>query len=140
EQLEVLTRPFPSLTQWTPVEDAIKEALGLLGNDEFDLAFIAFMRASGIAEKAIQRYERYEEKVMKGAGLAVTWLERLKTAGKIAAGIASGGLALPAQAAVAAGYALLQEGAQQEAEVAYGQRSGLDLGGLAKLAATEGAM
>ncbi len=37
-------------------------------------------------------------------------------------------------------YALAQEGGQQASEVAYGQRSSIDFGGLAKMAATEGAM
>ena len=43
-------------------------------------------------------------------------------------------------AMMSAVYALAQEGGQQASEVAYGQRSSIDFGGLAKMAATEGAM
>jgi hypothetical protein len=140
QRLAELENPYPSVTMWEVPEGQLAQAQKFLENGDFDLAMIGFMQASGSAEKATERYQRYEEKVMKGAGIAVKWLTRLKTAGKLAVGVATGGLALPAQAAVAAGYAFLQEGAQQEAEVAYGLRSSVDLGGLAKMAATEGAM
>jgi hypothetical protein len=140
QQLAELENPYPSVRMWDVPEGQLAQAHEFLAKGDFDLAMLSFMQASGSAEKATERYQRYEAKVMKGAGIAVKWLTRLKTAGKLAVGVATGGLALPAQAAVAAGYAFLQEGAQQESEVAYGLRSSVDLGGLAKLAATEGAM
>src|SRR5690606_8658905 len=83
---------------------------------------------------------RYEERVMSGAGIAVKWLERAKFAGKLAAGVASGGYSLGAQALIAGGYTLAQEGAQQASEVAHGLRESIDVKGLAQQATVEGAM
>jgi hypothetical protein len=140
EQMQALEAPYPSVKIWEAPEKQLAEANAFLQKGDFDLALLSFMQASNTSQGAAQQYQRYEEKVMKGAGIAVKWLERLKTAGKLAAGVASGGLALEAQAAAAAGYAILQEGGQQVSEVAYGQRSTVDLAGLARTAVTEGAM
>src|SRR5262249_38074397 len=87
-----------------------------------------------------QKYFTYENRVTSGAGTAVKWLGRMKTAGSIAAGIASGGLGLTGSALVAGGYTLVHEGAGRMSEMHYGQREDLGLGSLIQEAGTAAAL
>jgi hypothetical protein len=98
------------------------------------------MRARSHAMAAAERFSSYEQRVMKGAGIAIVWLERMKMAGKIAAGVATGGWSLAGQAAAAATYVFVQEGAQQKAEVSQGLRESVDFNALFKQSAMEGAL
>ena len=48
-------------------------------------ASLHYMRAETSFERAARQYQRYEDRVMSGARLAVKWLNRAKLAGKLAA-------------------------------------------------------
>ncbi len=134
ERQEELSSDCPDIEIWDTPRAEAKQAYELLGED-FELGAIAVMRAEAALDKAARRFQKYEARVMKGAGIAVKWLGRAKFAGKIAAS------ALPGSAVVnAAVYSLVQEGGQQVAEVAEGERKDVDFGGLAKQAGMEGAM
>ena len=70
--------------------------------------------------KVIADVEAYDKRVTTGAQTAIKWAERLKTAGSIAAGIASGGLGLTGSALVAGGYSFAQGAAEQMSAVHHG--------------------
>ena len=74
---------------------------------------------------------------MGGAGTAVKWLERAKTAGKMASAFTGAGGVVRA-AVGAAGYTFAQEGSQQVAAHWIDPSNKIDLGGLAEQAAIEG--
>src|SRR5262249_28029544 len=131
EHQEELSTECPPIEIWEEPQKSLDEARTML-DDDFEIGAIAYMRAEAALDKAARRYQRYEERVMKGAAIAVKWLGRAKFAGKIAAA------ALPGSAPVnAAIYSLVQEGGQQVMEVAEGQRKDIDVSGLAKQAGME---
>lgn len=140
DRLEELEAPYPSIAIWDVPRQHIDEARKALADGKVEIALLAVMRAQRSVTNAATRFLRYEERVMSGAGVAVKWLERAKFAGKLAAGVASGGYSLGAQALIAGGYSFAQEGAQQVSEVAHGLRESVDVKGLAQKAAVEGAM
>ena len=139
ERQDELANDCPDLEIWNEAKADVTLAEKLLNDLELELGLLAYMRAQAAFDKAAHRFIRYENTVMKGAGIAVKWLERAKTAGKIAAGTLAGGNVL-AGALVSGGYSFFQEGAQQASELAYGQRKSMDWGALTKGAAAEGAM
>ena len=140
DRLKELEAPYPRLAIWDSPRQHIDEARKALSESGTEIGLLAVIRAQRSVHGAAAQFVRYEERVMSGAGAAVKWLERAKTAGKIAAGIASGGYSLGAQALIAGGYTFAQEGAQQVSEVAHGLRESVDLKGLAQKASVEGAM
>src|SRR5262249_17335588 len=105
-------------------------------NEDFELGALALMRAEAALDKAARRYQKYEQRVMKGAGIAVKWLGRAAFAGKIAAA------ALPGSAALnAAGYSLIQSEATWAGEAAFTKEgANVDVSGALKTAGMEGAM
>ena len=140
---ELLARanaPYPSIRIWDQPLAFLEEAEKLIAKGELELATIGWMRARSHAMAAAERFSSYEQRVMKGAGVAIVWLERMKMAGKIAAGVATGGWSLAGQAAAAATYVFVQEGAQQKAEVSQGLRASVDFNALFKQSAMEGAL
>lgn len=140
QRLAELAAPRPELSEWDKPEADLARAREILGEDKFELALWAFAEAERGALKVAQRYERYEDKIQRGGGTAIKWLGRAKIAGTIAAGIATGGTSLAAQAGAAAGYSLVREGAQQASEIANDVRESFDVGGLLRQASVEGAM
>ncbi len=140
QRLRELDAPRPDIEEWDKPTADLRRARQMLAAGQFELALWAFAQAEQGALAVARRYERYEAKVTEGAGVAITWLNRLKMAGTIAAGIATGGSSLLVQVGVAAGYSLLRDGAGQVSELAQGLRADIDVGGLAKQAAVEGAM
>ena len=104
ERQEELSTECPSMEIWDEPQKAANEARTTIDED-FEIGAIAYMRAEAALDKAARRFQRYEERVMKGAAIAVKWLGRAKFAGKIAA------TALPGSAVVnAAVYSIIQEG------------------------------
>lgn len=140
DRLQELEAPYPVLAIWDTPRRHIEEARKALREGGSEIALLAVFRAQRSVSGAVGQFVRYEERVMSGAGVAVKWLERAKFAGKLAAGVASGGYSLGAQALIAGGYTFAQEGAQQVSEVAHGLRKSVDLKGLAQQATVEGAM
>lgn len=139
DRQDELSTVCPDLSIWEAPTNEAKATLEKLENQDIEMGLLYYMRAEKSFERAARQYQRYEDRVMSGAGLAVKWLNRAKFAGKLAAAAIPGGGVIDA-AMMSAVYALAQEGGQQASEVAYGQRSSIDFGGLAKMAATEGAM
>ncbi len=114
--------PYPTLHIWDRPKALITQAGPLLRERKYELAVPIIAMAEQATAECAQRFMSYENRVMSGAGTAVTWLGRMKTAGSIAAGIASGGLGLTGSALVAGGYTLAQEGAGRLSEMRFGQR------------------
>ncbi len=140
DRLKELEAPYPRLAIWDTPRSHIEEGRKAPRESGTEIALLAVMRAERSVTSAATQFARYEERVLSGAGVAVKWLERAKTAGKLAAGVATGGYSLGAQALVAGLYTFVQEGAQQVSEVAHGLRDSIDLQGLVQKASVEGAM
>jgi hypothetical protein len=113
---------YPSIRMWDQPQELIKQAWPLLNERKYELAVPLIAMAEQSTAQCAQRYLDYEKRVTTGALTAIKWLGRVKAAGAIAAGIASGGLGLTGSALVAGGYTLAQEGAGRAAEMYYGQR------------------
>ncbi|WP_127793213.1 hypothetical protein [Agromyces sp. LHK192] len=132
--------PYPSVRIWDEPRALIERAWPLLRERKVELAVPLIAMAEQSTAEAAKRFGAYENRVMTGAGTAVKWLNRLKTAGTIAAGIASGGLGLTGSALVAGGYTLAQEGLGRAAEIHYGQRTSLGLASLVQAAGVSAVM
>lgn len=131
---------YPTTKLWNEPQAMINQALEAHDQGHMDIAAMRYLRAHAKGTAQAERYWRYEKRIQTGGSVAVKWLERLKTAGTIAASIAGGGLGIVARAGVAGGYAFAREGAQQVSEVAHGARGEIDLSGMAKQATVEAAM
>ena len=104
---------------------------------QIELALGALSECEESTTLATSRFAGYERRVMGGAGIAVTWLERAKTAGKVASAFTGTGGVVRA-AFGAAGYTFAQEGSQQVVAHWIDPSNKIDLGGLAEQAAIEG--
>ncbi|UOE44822.1 hypothetical protein [Agromyces larvae] len=131
---------YPSIRIWDHPRQLIERAWPLLRERKYELVVPIIAMAEQSTAEAAKRFSAYENRVMTGAGTAVKWLNRLKTAGSIAAGIASGGLGLTGSALVAGGYTFAQEGLGRAAEMHYGQRTGLGLASLVQAAGVSAVM
>ncbi len=131
---------YPTIRGWNEPQKLARLAQEAIGERQYDLAILRYVRAHALGTAQAERFQKYEQRVTSGAGIAVTWLERMKTAGTIAAGLASGGLGLAARAGIAGGYTFVREGAQQASEVAHGQRKDMDVGTMAQQATIDAAM
>ncbi|MDC7120623.1 hypothetical protein OMK64_03635 [Cellulomonas fimi] len=134
------SQAYPSLRIWDQPRQLIEQAWPLLRERKYELAVPLIAMAEQSTADAATRFSAYENRVMTGAGTAVKWLNRLKTTGTIAAGIASGGLGLTGSALVAGGYTLTQEGLGRAAEMHYGQRKDLGLASLVQAAGVSAVM
>lgn len=134
------SEPYPSIRIWDQPRQLIERAWPLLRERKYELAVPIIAMAEQSTAEAAKRFAAYENRVMTGAGAAVKWLNRLKTAGTIAAGIASGGLGLTGSALVAGGYTFAQEGLGRAAELHYGQRTSLGLASLVQAAGVSAIM
>ncbi|KQM83786.1 hypothetical protein [Agromyces sp. Leaf222] len=132
--------PYPTIRIWDQPRQLIEQAWPLLRERRYELAVPLIAMAEQSTAEAAKRFSAYENRVMTGAGTAVKWLNRLKTAGTIAAGIASGGLGLTGSALVAGGYTFAQEGLGRAAEMHYGQRTSLGLASLMQAAGVSAVM
>lgn len=131
---------YPTIRIWDRPRQLIDAAYPLLNERKFELAVPVIAMAEQATAECAKRFFDYENRVMTGAGTAVKWLGRLKAAGSIAAGIASGGLGLTGSALVAGGYTLVQEGAGRAAEMHYGQRTHFGVASLIEAAGTSALM
>ncbi|AEE46030.1 hypothetical protein [Cellulomonas fimi] len=134
------SQAYPSLRIWDQPRQLIEQAWPLLRERRYELVVPLIAMAEQSTAAAATRFSAYENRVMTGAGTAVKWLNRLKTTGTIAAGIASGGLGLTGSALVAGGYTLTQEGLGRAAEMHYGQRTNLGLASLVQAAGVSAVM
>ena len=134
------SQAYPSVRIWDQPRDLIERAWPLLRERKYELAVPLIAMAEQLTADAATRFSAYENRVMSGAGTAVKWLNRLKTTGTIAAGIASGGLGLTGSALVAGGYTFTQEGLGRAAEMHYGQRTSLGLSSLVEAAGVSAVM
>jgi hypothetical protein len=116
ERMAELEAPEPPLDIWQEPKAGAKQAGELLHSREVNLAGLGFMRAQRSAAIAFGAYQRYEQRVMKGAGVAVKWLERAKEAGKLAVEVGAGELGLGplAKAGLAGAYSFVQGEAGRE--------------------------
>lgn len=125
---------YPSIRQWDEPKRLIDQAGPALRAGQFELAVPLLAMAELATAQAAQRIFAYDNRVETGAAVAVKWLNRVKTAGSVAAGIAAGPLGITGSALVAGGYTFVQEGAQNASALAHGQRTDLGLAGLVKQA------
>ena len=109
-----LEAPEPPLDIWEEPKREVKKVNDLVGQHHFKLAATTLAEAQRSAAVAFASYERYEHRVMKGAGVAVKWLEAAKEAGKLAVGVATGELGLLAQAGLAGAYTFVQGAAERK--------------------------
>ena len=127
---------YPSIRQWDEPKRFIDQAGPALRAQQFELAVPLLAMAEMSTAQAAQKIFAYDHRVETGAATAVKWLNRVKTAGSIAASIAAGPLGITGSALVAGGYTFVQEGAQNASALAHGQRTDLGLAGLVKQAGT----
>jgi hypothetical protein len=114
QRKEELEAPEPPLDIWKEPKLELKKVNELVAQHHFKLAASTLAQAQRSAAVAFASYERYERRVMKGAGVAVKWLEAAKTAGKLAVGVATGELGLLAQAGLAGAYTFAQGAAERK--------------------------
>lgn len=143
-ELEGRTEDYPRLHTkgaligiWDKPWEQWKAAQQLANDQKTEIAAAALSLAEQSATISTARYAGYERRITSGATTAVTWLNRAKTAGKIASAFTGTGGVLRA-AAGAAGYSFAQEGLQQVSAHAIDPSNKIDLGGLAEQAAIEG--
>ncbi len=132
--------PYPSIKIWDKADDLYVKAMTAFNQGQYELAVPLISMAETTTADAVTRYLAYEKRVTTGAGRVIKVLEVFKTAGTIAAGVASGGLGLTGAALVAGGYQFAQEGAQRASEMYYGQRKEFGLAGLLKKAGVTSVM
>jgi hypothetical protein len=142
ERMRQVRAPYPSIHQWEQPRTHADRAQTLLNEGKYELAVAVYAMAQHEAVAAGEELARYEKKVFGGAGKIVGALEVLKTAGTLAVGVASAGagLGLAATGALAAGYSMTRETAQQASEVHFGLREHMDIRAAAGKAAVEGAL
>ncbi len=122
---------------WHDPELQLEAARRFLGEGKIELAVAALNLCEQSTTVATARFAGYERRVMKGAGTAVKWLERAKTAGKIASAFTGTGGVIRS-AIGAAGYTFAQEGSEQVVAHWIDPSNKIDLQGLAEQAAIEG--
>jgi hypothetical protein len=115
-RLAELEAPEPPLDIWREPKLHAKQAQELLHKREVTLASLGLVRAQHSAAIAFGAYQRYEQRVMKGAGIAKKWLERAKEAGKLAVEVAAAeaGLGALAKAGLSSAYGFIQAEAGRE--------------------------
>ena len=88
--------PMPGIEIWTAPREACDRAGTLLAEGKFELATAVYNEADRLTQLAAMRFNTYEDRVMEGAAGIVKWLNRLKTAGKVASMFTgAGGLSAP---------------------------------------------
>ncbi|MEY9418087.1 hypothetical protein ABIF69_004529 [Bradyrhizobium japonicum] len=122
---------------WLKPQNQLAAARRFLQGGQIELAAGAIAECQKSTAIATARFAGYERRVMKGAGVAVKWLERAKMAGKIASGFTGAGGIVRASI-TAAGYTFAQEGSQQVVAHWIDPSNKIDLAGLAQQAAIDG--
>jgi hypothetical protein len=122
---------------WHDPDLQLSAARRFLKEGKFELAVAALTQCEHSTAIATAKFAGYERRVMKGASTAVTWLERAKTAGKIASAFTGTGGVVRA-AIGAAGYTFAQEGSQQVVAHWMDESNKIDLAGLVQQSAIEG--
>jgi hypothetical protein len=122
---------LPAADAWVEPDAMRARCQELLAQHKLEV-LAPFIEATGQkVYKVITDVEAYDHRVTSGAQTAIKWAQRLKTAGSIAAGIASGGLGLTGSALVAGGYSFAQGAAEQMSGVSHGLQDKVDWSGLA---------
>jgi hypothetical protein len=122
---------------WHDPELQLAAARRFQQEGKIELAVAALNLCEQSTTVATARFAGYERRVMKGAGTAVKWLERAKTAGKIASAFTGTGGVIRS-AIGAAGYTFAQEGSEQVVAHWIDPSNKIDLAGLTEQAAIEG--
>ncbi len=122
---------------WHEADMQLAAALRFREEGKFELAVAALTECEHSTALATAKFAGYERRVMGGAGTAVKWLERAKTAGKIASAFTGTGGVVRA-AFMSAGYSFAQEGSEQVAAHWIDPTNKIDLKGLTEQAAIEG--
>lgn len=122
---------------WFQPQQTLAAARKFLQDGQIELAAAAIAQCQKSTAIATSRFAGYERRVMGGAGLAVKWLERAKTAGKIASAFTGAGGIVRASI-TAAGYTFAQEGSQQVVAHWIDPNNKIDLAGLTQKAAIDG--
>ena len=122
---------YPTLKLWEKPKLRLDQGSALLRGGDIEGAVRVLMTAVGPMQSIAEKFAAYETRVTTGASIAVGWLGRLKFAGTLAAGVASGPLGLVRASLVAGGYTAAQEGAQQISAVAVGQQDQVHWGEIA---------
>lgn len=97
---------------WYKPVQQLEAAERFFADGQIEISAGALSLSEQSSAQATIKFAGYERRVMSGAGVAVKWLERAKTAGKIASAFTGTGGILRA-AASSAGYTFAQEGAQE---------------------------
>lgn len=122
---------------WFEPQQTLAAARKFMQGGQIELAAAAVAECQKSTSIATARFAGYERRVMGGAGIAVKWLERAKTAGKIASAFTGAGGIVRASI-TAAGYTFAQEGSQQVVAHWIDPNNKIDLAGLAQQAAIDG--
>jgi len=122
---------------WFQPQQQLAAARRFFQGGQVELAAAAIAACQKSTAISTARFAGYERRVMGGAGIAVTWLERAKTAGKIASAFTGAGGIVRASI-TAAGYTFAQEGSQQVVAHWIDPANKIDLKGLAQQAAIDG--
>jgi hypothetical protein len=122
---------------WFEPQTMLSAARRFFEGGQVELAAAAIAECQKTTAIATARFAGYERRVMKGAGVAVKWLERAKTAGKIASAFTGAGGIVRASI-TAAGYTFAQEGTQQVVAHWIDPANKIDLVGLTQQAAIDG--
>lgn len=122
---------------WFEPDTQLVAARRFLKAGEIELAAGAVAECQRATAIATARLAGYERRVMSGAGLAVKWLQRAKTAGKIASAFTGAGGIVRASL-TAAGYTFAQEGSQQVVAHWIDPSNKIDIVGLTEEAAVDG--
>ena len=143
-EVEGRTQNYPKLLDdekgngiWHDPELQLSAAGRFLQEGKFELAVAALTQCEHSTAIATAKFAGYERRVMKGASTAVKWLERAKTAGKIASAFTGTGGVVRA-AFGAAGYTFAQEGSQQVVAHWMDPSNKIDLKGLVQQSAIDG--
>jgi hypothetical protein len=136
-RLQARAGNYPPLAIWNEPQHKLDAASRLMSGGQIELATGALQEAEQDAANATMRFAGYEERVMGGAGIAVKWLERAKTAGKIASAF-TGVTGVVRAAAFSAGYTATQEGLEEASATFLDPEHHADFGKVARMAAVDG--
>ncbi len=139
--LEARSGSYPKLlgpnSIWAKGEQQLDAAQRFFQDGQIELAAGALQEAEQSVAVATTRFAGYEARVMGGAGIAVKWLERVKTAGKIASAF-TGVTGVLRAAAFSAGYTATQEGLEEASVSFVDPEHKADYGKVARMAAIDG--
>ena len=120
--------PYPSLKLWRKPRAQLEAGMKALAGRQIEMAVMYLAQADAGIRSVAEKAQNYEDRVTSGAEVAVKWLERTKTAGSIAAGIAAGPLGWEGAALAGGAYAFGSDILQQASGVHFGTQESIDVG------------